>query len=146
MRTWLLQNWSNKSWFFIDPFYVWFSILELSYVLMYDFYYNYIKKKYGACAYFCFTDTDSYVTTNLPKMGMSKCWRISSSLTLVITQIHIFSIAMKTRKCWRKWTTNVTVISRWNVSVWNLKCISLHSKKGHLRGQSNLLPGRKEKS
>ena len=43
------------------PLYLGMSILDISKILMYEFWYDYIKPKYGDRAKLCYTDTDSFV-------------------------------------------------------------------------------------
>ena len=42
------------------PVYLGLSILELSKILTYEFWYDYVKPKYGKKAEICYMDTDSF--------------------------------------------------------------------------------------
>ena len=39
------------------------SILNLNKTVMYEFWYDYVKLKYGEKARFCYMDTDSFIAT-----------------------------------------------------------------------------------
>ena len=43
------------------PLYLGMSILDISKILMYEFWYDYIKPEYGDRAKLCYSDTDSFV-------------------------------------------------------------------------------------
>ena len=45
----------------VKPLHLGISILDISKILMYKFWYGYIKPKYGDKAKLCYTDTDSFV-------------------------------------------------------------------------------------
>ena len=52
----------NKTEIFMNqPVYIGLSILELSKVLMYEFWYDYVKPKYSEKAKLCCMDTDSFI-------------------------------------------------------------------------------------
>ena len=52
----------KKTWVkMIKPLYLGMPILDISKMLMYEFWYDYIKTKYGDRAKLCYTDTDSFV-------------------------------------------------------------------------------------
>ena len=43
------------------PIYLGLSVLEISKILMYEFWYGYMKSKYGDNVKLCYTDTDSFI-------------------------------------------------------------------------------------
>ena len=44
-----------------EPVYLGVSLLKLSKIIMYEFWYDYVKPKYGGKAKFCYMDIDSFI-------------------------------------------------------------------------------------
>ena len=53
------------------PIYLGLSILEISKILMYEFWYDYMEPKYANNVKLCYTDTDSFII-NIKQMIFMK--------------------------------------------------------------------------
>ena len=68
------------------PAYVGISILGLSKTLMYDFHYNYIKKKYNDKARLLFTNKDSFTYEIKTDDVYKDFWNVETNFIIVITK------------------------------------------------------------
>ena len=69
------------------PLYLGLSILEISKTLMYEFWYDYIKPKYGDTVKLCYMDTDSFI--------MDIKQKISIKILLMMLKIDFIHQIMK---------------------------------------------------
>ena len=66
------------------PIYVGFSVLDLSKYLMYDWYYNKLKKKYGEHCTLLYTDTESLLVDIKTKDIYKDCLKQQTNMTFLI--------------------------------------------------------------
>ena len=74
------------------PIYLGLSILEISKIIMYEFWYDYMKKKYGDIVKLCYMDTDSLIMNIIMTfiiMAFTKILHemLKKGLTLQITML-----------------------------------------------------------
>ena len=122
----------KKTWVkMIKPLYLGMSILDISKTLMYEFWYDYIKPKYGDRAKLCCMDTDSFVIHIITKDTYKDIandverWFDTSNydyddkrpLPIGKNNIVIGYLKMIRRKdyvkiCWNQ-TKNIRILNRW---------------------------------
>ena len=81
------------------PMYLGLSILEISKIIMYEFWYDYIKKKYGDMVKLCYMDTDSLIM-NIKTKDFYKdiAQDVEEGLTLQIMMLIDHYLKEKIRK------------------------------------------------
>ena len=81
------------------PIYLGLSILEISKIIMYEFWYDYVKKKYGDMVKLCYMDTDSLIM-NIKQRTFTKILHkmLKKGLTLQITMLIDHYLKEKIRK------------------------------------------------
>ena len=81
------------------PIYLGLSILEISKIIMYKFWYDYMKKKYGDMVKLCYMDTDSLIM-NIKAKDFYKdiVQDVEEGLTLQITMLIDHYLKEKIRK------------------------------------------------
>ena len=65
------------------PIYLGLSILEISKILMYEFWYDYMKPKYNGNVKLCYMDTDSFIM-NIKKIIFMKMLLVTLKIGLIL--------------------------------------------------------------
>ena len=80
------------------PIYLWLSILEISKIIMYEFWYDYMKKKYGDMVKLCYMDTESLIILKQRTFTKILHEMLKKGLTLQITLLIDHYLKEKIRK------------------------------------------------
>ena len=78
-----------------EPVYLGLPILELNKMLMYEFWYDYVKPKYDEKAKFCYLDKDSFIAYLITKV-LQKILKLDLMLQIMNQMDHCLKKRMKT--------------------------------------------------